>query len=460
LSPSVSRSVSLEAPNILVVTLCSTRADRADPSYARQLTPNLSQLASQGVSFSRAYTNATTTLPAHASLLTGLLPDRHGVIDFETRLSQALPSLPGVLGLYGYRSAWVMESNLPTAGQGSAGNVAPAGLGQAQGFLDAFDDQLYLRGDGSGFDVLEAWMEADQKPFFALALLRGAHLPYGDGRPYVETLDERVQEWLSPPLVQRPSTPAGGPPVGDAEVQRMNAFLDLVSTDNDVKASLDAAYDSGVASVDRALGRIMQALEASGQRDNTIVVVMGDHGEALGDSGVIGHSNNLHDAVLRVPLVWSDPESSRSSAESMVDVSTVDLMPTLLTRVGATVPVGIDGRDIAEVLDGRDTVQAHPTRSQAAALPGTLQRRAVAPGTGLDEVINSGNLRVLLSSDQTVLAQRRVGDDLVEVPSESAAVEALIEWKRSANLGRKKGQAERIRLSEAAIQQLQAEGYW
>jgi arylsulfatase A-like enzyme len=463
-----------EGPNILVVTLCSTRADRVGTTYARNLTPNLNRIASEGVSFSSAYTNATSTLPAHASLLTGLLPDRHGVIDFETRLSTSLPSLPGVLGLYGYRSAWVMESDVPSSSQSNAGVAPPAGLGLSQGFLEPFDAQLYLGGDGQGLDLLEAWLGANEQPFFALALLRSAHLPYGDGKPYLETLDARVQEWLRPPVVQRPTGSAGQSPAGDKEIKRMKVFLDLLSAEPGVERSLNAAYDSGVADVDRALGRVVQALEAAGKRHNTIIVVMGDHGEALGDFDHLGHDNNLDDAVVQVPLVWFDPDMSSGGLQVGSDVSTVDLMPTLLTRVGATVPVGLDGRDISKALKEGEELSPRPVRTQAAALPGMLQRRAVtvrSPPTtpmtptadseaGMDEVVSSGNLRVLFSTGDGLRADRREQGELVEITTDSAAIDALISWKKDADANRRPGQAERVKLSDEVIKQLRAEGYW
>jgi len=452
----------LEGPNIIVVTLCSVRADRVHEDYGRDLTPNLDRLADQGWRFNQAYTNATTTLPAHASLLTGLLPDRHGVIDFETRLNAALPSLPGVLRLYGYRSAWGMESDRSRIAGGQSSGVAPAGLGQAQGFLDAFDTQFYLNRDGDGLDVFKSWLASDSRPFFALVLLRSAHVPYGDGEPFEEDLDSRVTEWLQPPAVQRPGATLRSErsPAGDREARRMREFLVELNTDEAVRRSLDAAYDSGVAHVDRLLGQLLDVLEVSNQRDNTIVVVVGDHGESLGEGGRLGHDNTLNESVIRVPLVWSDPEGDRRGLDPDRDVSLVDIMPTLLARAGATVPVGLDGQDLGSAVSSDSAMAAQPVRTQAAALPGMVQRRSVVSGTRLDEVLSSGDLRVMFSSTDGPVAYRRASGDLVEVALDSPAVQALVQWKQRADQGRRQGKAERVTLSEEAIRQLQEEGYW
>jgi len=452
----------LEGPNIIVVTLCSVRADRIREDYGRDLTPNLATLANRGWRFNQAYTNATTTLPAHASLLTGLLPDRHGVIDFETRLNSALPSLPGVLRLYGYRSAWGLESDRSRIAGGQSSGVAPAGLGQAQGFLDAFDTQFYLNRDGDGLDVFASWLTSDSRPFFALVLLRSAHVPYGDGEPFEADLDPRVTEWLQPPAVQRPGATLRSErsPAGDREARRMREFLGELKADDSVRRSLDAAYDSGVADVDRLLGQLLGVLDSTNQRDNTIVVVVGDHGESLGEEGRLGHDNTLNEAVIRVPLVWSDPEGDRIGLNPDLDVSLVDIMPTLLARTGATVPVGLDGRDLGSASSSENGGFAEPVRTQAAALPGMVQRRAVASGSQLDEVVSSGDLRVMFSSNDGAVAHRRDSGSLVEVALDSPSVQALMSWKQRSDRDRRQGKAERVTLSEETIRQLQEEGYW
>ena len=462
LRPEVARNIQpvSDGPNILVVTLCSTRADRVAPEYSRNLTPNLDRIAADGVRFSNAYANATTTLPAHASLLTGLLPDRHGVIDFETRLSSAFPSLPGVLGLYGYRSAWVMEAN--SAEQTKAfvhssnpsAMIAPAGLGRAQGFLDAFDSQIYIGKDGRGFETFETWLKDDDRPFFALVLLRSAHLPYGDGKPFVDDLDPQVKQWLRPPVFRGPSSS------GYEETQRRKSFLGLIASDAKVEASLNAAYDSGVANVDQLLGQVVQALDDVGKRENTIIVVMGDHGEALGEQGHIGHSNTLQDAVVRVPLVWSDPAMQKTDIENNADVSTVDLLPTLLERVGAVVPAGLDGRDISNAWAAGKSLAPRPVRSQAAAWNGLVPRRSANSKMGLAEVVSAGNIRVLFTSNGGVRAETRAQGEVKPIAEDSKAVEALIAWKKNADVGRQGGTADRITLSEDVIKYLQSEGYW
>jgi hypothetical protein len=236
--------------------------------------------------------------------------------------------------------------------------------------------------------------------------------------------------------------------------------LTELGLDDTVRESLDAAYDSGVVEVDALLGQLLNGLEASGQRDNTIIVVVGDHGEALGDSGRLGHDNNLDDSVVRVPFVWVDPSGEDPGSKREADVGLIDIMPTILSRVGATVPVGLDGQDISSELKTAGALTARPIRTQAAALPGMVQRRAVASDSKLDEVINSGNLRLMISSSTGPQAQRRENGGLVDVPIDSGAVRSLLEWKEAADANRKKGFAERVTLSEDTIQQLQAEGYW
>ena len=135
-------------------------------------------------------------------------------------------------------------------------------------------------------------------------------------------------------------------------------------------------------------------------------------------------------------------------------------MPTLLARVGATIPVGLDGRDISKTLLPSESLEARPVRSQAAALPGVLQRRTVDPRTDMAEVVISGDLRVLMTANKVIRSERRVRGSQVEINSNSPAVNALVSWRNAADESRRTGKGERVKLSEEAIQQLQSEGYW
>jgi len=292
--------------SVLLITLDTTRADRLGCyGYSQAQTPVLDRLAEQGVLFERAYAPVPLTLPSHASMLTGLYPPEHGLHNNgQGALPQSLPTLATQLQAAGYET-----------GAFVAAFVLDHKFGLQRGF-ETYNDDLSqadpsLHGHHQYRDaslVIDAalnWLRPrSRKPFFCWVHLFDAHYPY-------MTHEDRY---------------------GDQFVER--------------------PYDAELAYVDEQIGRLLLTLKESGALEYTIIVVVGDHGESLGEHGELAHSMTIYDATLRVPLLVVSPGESKPGHRVAEPVSLVDLTPTLLDLLGLRPLPQVSGRSLRPALRG------------------------------------------------------------------------------------------------------------
>jgi len=297
--------------NLLLITLDTMRADRLGAyGYAPAHTPALDALAASGTLFEQAFTSCPLTLPAHASVFTGLLPPEHGLrVNGGGALPGDIPVLADILAKHGYRT-----------GAFVAAFVVDSKFGLDRGF-EVYDDDLAgayeqevpeeLSVYRSGALVTTAalgWLgEVAEKgrPFFAWVHLYDTHYPYF---PHDE----------------------------------------LAGTPFEGKRS----YDAEVAFVDLQVGRLMRLLEERRLVDQTLVIAFGDHGEGLLDHGEVQHGFLLNEEVLRVPLVVRLPGVARAGQRVSSLVSLVDLLPTILDVLGIAAELPGGGRSLRPALAG------------------------------------------------------------------------------------------------------------
>jgi arylsulfatase A-like enzyme/tetratricopeptide (TPR) repeat protein len=292
-------------PNVVLVTLDTTRADRIGTyGYALAETPALDRLAREGVRFDDATAQSPLTAPAHAALLTGQYPGRLGV---RNNASSPIPE-----------SAVTLAESLRGAGYRTGAFIGAFVVDRAYGFAQGFDvfDAAFtgFRQEIKGqvqrpakevVDPALAFIAAEtaNEPFFAWIHLYDAHTPYDPPPPY------------NVKFAKRP-------------------------------------YDGEIAYADAQFGRIVSALRASGVLDRTIVAVVGDHGEALGDHGEDDHGIFLYEAVTRVPWIMRLPNGERAGSVVAEQVRQVDLTPTVLDLAGARVTARTDGESVAALIRG------------------------------------------------------------------------------------------------------------
>ncbi len=297
-------SAAVTKPNLLMITLDTVRADYLSCNGSKRAqTPYLDRLARGGVNFTRARTSVPLTLPAHASIMTGNYPPVHGIRDNGSyRLPEEQLTLAEVLDGHGYETAafigaFVLESD----------------FGLAQGFdvydegdwgnADALENLGAERSADSVRDAFSGWLKgrAGEGPFFAWVHLYDPHAPYVPPEPFRKRYAENP-------------------------------------------------YAGEIAYTDAVVGKIVEDLESATLLGSTLIAVVGDHGEALGEHGEQTHSLLIYNSTIHVPMLLYSPGLVPPAKTVGHLTRTIDLAPTILDYLGIpqTIGQGTSLRPLAE----------------------------------------------------------------------------------------------------------------
>lgn len=297
--------------NVVVIAIDTLRADQLSLDGAnprgRDTTPNLRRLAERGVVFDNAISQAPWTLPAFASILTGVYPHEHGAYSITGRLRERETTLAEVLREAGYQTLGVV----------SQVHLA-RGIGIEQG-CDVFDDssvvsEQALSGQRTSDAALRALERIDaSRPFFAFLHYFDPHSEYVDHDDLAWT--DGYEGWLREQLAYD-------------NLERNRERLDAA----DIKYVLDV-YDEETAYTDRQVGRVLDELERRGLAEGTLIVLCVDHGEQFLEHGGFGHTTTLYDELIRVPLIVVPPGSKLGSRRAEV-VETSHVFGTVLATLG------------------------------------------------------------------------------------------------------------------------------
>jgi arylsulfatase A-like enzyme/Tfp pilus assembly protein PilF len=304
------RRAGVEKPNVILITLDTTRADHLGCYGNREArTPVIDDLARNGVLFAQAASPAPLTLPAHCSIMTGLYPTNHGVrLNGTNALSQQQTTLAEALAGKGYETgaflgAFVLDGRW--------------GLNQGFGtYDDRFDLKKFKQIDLAGVqrpanEVMDAaldWLDRHKTaPFFAWVHLYDPHTPYAPPEPLGAAFRSRG--------------PAG-------------------------------AYAGEIAFTDQQIGRVTSWLRNAALDQRTIIVVVGDHGEGLGSHGEGTHGFFVYDYALHVPFIVTTPIDELKGVRVGEQVSLVDVFPTVLALTGTAIPSGVHGRSLLPLMFG------------------------------------------------------------------------------------------------------------
>jgi arylsulfatase A-like enzyme len=314
--------------------LDTARADRfAWSDGGRDVAPQLAALARDATVYTEAWSPAPWTVPAHASLFTGRYPSAHRTDCGSLRLPDAEVTLAEVLRDAGYRTA---------------GYTANPWLGKTYNFQQGFDTwgetwREVRDGDadtGAALNnervarFLEWWRDdpvGRKQPFFLFVNYFEPHLPYRPPEP------ERAAHLRSGADAGRASLLAH---LGHPEEMRF--ILGLSSLTPEDLGILADLYDGEVAYVDRRVGEVVDLLRAAGILDRTVLAIVADHGENLGEHHMLDHKMSVHATLLRVPLLLRYPPRVAAGGRIATPVQTLDLFPTILGLAGVTPP-----RDVA-----------------------------------------------------------------------------------------------------------------
>ncbi len=287
-----------DAP-VILISIDTLRADHLPPwGYNKVATPAIDSLARDGIVFENAYSQVPLTLPSHTTMMSGLLPSHHGVRDnvgysFD---GKAHPDLPEILSASGYATAGFVSTFVlrPDTGISSGFQTYDCDIHWEKGApLDSAQ-----RPGAVTEKLAEAWLrQHTQKPFFLFLHLYDPHTPWNPAEPFKSRYP-------------------------------------------------DSPYDAEIATADAAVGAFLDDLRTLGLYDHALILLVGDHGEGLGDHGEGHHGVMLYRSTLHVPMIVKLPGRARAGTRQADPVGLLDVAPTVVALTGVANQAKFDGRSL------------------------------------------------------------------------------------------------------------------
>ena len=287
------------ATPVFVISIDTLRSDRL-PAYGYEAgrTPAIDAFRKDSVLFRHAYANVPVTLPSHASIFTGQLPHRHSVRDnIGYSLRPDTPTLASILRARGYQTGAAISSFVLRRETGIAAGFdffddsTPLAAGQTISSMQRDGDQARM--------ALQRWLDRqDDRPALGFLHLYEPHYPYAPGEPFSSEIPD--------------------------------------------------LYDGEIAKADAIVGRFLDDLRQRDLYDSSLIVILSDHGEGLGDHGELEHGVFLYREAIQVPLLVKLPENRLAGEERTDPVALIDVTPTILSLIGVASPGPMDGVDLFE----------------------------------------------------------------------------------------------------------------
>jgi arylsulfatase A-like enzyme len=376
-----------DKPNILFLAVDDLRPDLGCYGHAEAKTPNIDALASRGVVFRRAYCQQAVCSPSRTSLLTGLRPDSTRVYDLQTHFRTTIPdvvTLPQHFKEHGYWTvgmgkiyhgglddarSWsephkngpapgyvlpenqrrIAEGRAKAKAEGKKAKAASrAGRGAAFEAADVPDNAYH---DGSLAEMAVARLgelKGKGQPFFLAVGFLKPHLPFNAPQKYFDLYDPARLK-----LAANPQRPEGAPPFALTDFGELRSYFGIPQEGpipDDLARQLVHAYRAATSYTDANIGRVLAELDRLGLRENTVVILWGDHGWKLGEhGGWCKHTNFENDA--RSTLILSAPAARAAGQPCDRLVEFVDIYPTLCDLAGLPLPPHLQGKSMKPLLD-------------------------------------------------------------------------------------------------------------
>jgi hypothetical protein len=311
--------------NLIMISLDTLRADHLGCyGYKTETSPNIDAFASEGVLFNRAISQSSWTLPAHASLFTGVYPSVHGAVSKKRSLPLSFLTLAEILRNEGY----------VTAAFTGGGYLNPI-FGFKQGFME----YRHLHSVDSD-EVLNYLEEHEKEPCFLFLhtyKIHNYHVP--------DDMKDMVQSEFAGEFKDLESI---------MSFVDQHLFLDLDDESWKRMEYLHRRYDISILHIDKQFGSLMDGLKDRGLAERTLVVLMSDHGEEFGEHGRTYHGGTLYNEQVHVPLIMKLPGVIPDGLIVNDIVELMDTFPTVLEYLGIEAPENIDGRSLALSIEGWD----------------------------------------------------------------------------------------------------------
>jgi arylsulfatase A-like enzyme len=328
-------------PNILWIVMDTVRVDGLSCyGYHRNTTPNIDEIADEGILYENAIAQSGWTLPSHASMFTGTVPSKHGTDWEHSWLDDSFETIAEVLSSHGYQTfeytnnrlvgpltnlkqgfnTWVVRNmgiNDPDMWSRSVELPDFLMISRARQYVE---NEILLMDDGAQRtnEVVTKWIaDAHQReaPFFLFINYMEAHFPYHPPEEYAA-----------------PYMPEGA------------SFSEQMGTNNQAnrylaeRGSVDlsinrALYDGEISYLDYRMGQLFEYLRELDILDNTVLIITSDHGELFGEHQLVGHMFSVHDQLIHVPLIIRYPGLAEAGLRVEEQVQLIDIFPTILDIV-------------------------------------------------------------------------------------------------------------------------------
>jgi arylsulfatase A-like enzyme len=349
------------APNVLLVSVDTLRIDRLGCYGAVPTrTPRLDALAEESVLFENVVAPVALTGPSHATMLTGLYPNEHGITINGMPIADDVDTVAEALAREGYATAafvsgWPLtdaSSKLASRFQiydqdfSTTWLLPDVAMNLALTKLSVFALELATgrriepnerAGSSTVENALEWISHRDDRPFFAFVHLYEPHAPYAPPPDYARKLDPDYRGSMQ---AYRPY---------ELSTESVAAIL---SDPREVEHII-ALYDAEAAYTDELVGRLLDGLETTGAAEDTLVIFTADHGESMTEHGTyFDHDEFLYDVYVRVPLLLHFPAAEHAGTRRKEQVRLIDLAPTILEVTGAEMAATLDGSSLVGAASG------------------------------------------------------------------------------------------------------------
>ncbi|MFB6347412.1 MAG: sulfatase [bacterium] len=341
---------------IVLITLDTTRADRLSVyGYPGKITPNLEEFATGGVLFNRAYAAMPTTSPSHATMMTSLYPLQHRLMKNGQKMRSDVLTLAEVLREEGYRTAGFVSTNRHFGSSGVARGFETLNQPESREEIVTVDGSetrdLDYRPARRTLRQAKEWIESNSKTkkVFIWVHFFDPHTPYVDRSKLQQKLARSVSgnqnRWVN---YLRTELALEVPGKDEAGVSARQSFLES-----------QRRYDAEVRYMDKAVGSLLDSLQQH-REGRRLTMVVGDHGEGLGNHNWWGHGKHLYNEQVRIPLIVRFPDGRYAGREIRNTVEANDLYPTVLRAVDLDSGV-LNDRDLP--IEGKPLQLAGPDRS-------------------------------------------------------------------------------------------------
>ncbi len=365
-----------DTPNILWITTDQQRWNTINAlGNPHVLTPNIDRLVEEGVSFTRAYSQSPVSTPSRASFMTGMYASTvRSTKNGQAFWAEAAPLISTILDDAGYDCGLSGKLHLSTA---------MANLPERRPVNDGYRIFWYSHSPyqgGTSNDYIKWWLDRDVDIIALKNELGYVPTPYHQTVWCTDRAIDFIREdrggsypWFFSLNIYDPHSPMDppqeyldrydleslpGPRFAETDIKQKSVFNDImfqsvpqVYSEHQRRLEL-AKYWAQIDLIDENIGRIMQVLEETGQLDNTLIIYTSDHGDMVGDHGLVRKGCRFYEGLVRVPLIFWYPGKTKQNLQSDALVELIDIFPTIMDITGLPVHDRVQGKSLLPIMTG------------------------------------------------------------------------------------------------------------